>query len=157
PNADPVPGTGKLLSAWRYGVDPMPPVPPPLTGFVGGEAGRLMDPTYHNPYTQQANAGYAFQINSSNVIEAEYVHTLGLRESKTIDINPKDPNLGGARRLNAGFAAKGLPPLAAIWDEMSIGRSRYDGMNLSYRRRMSQHFSLNATYVLSRALAYNGN
>jgi len=40
---------------------------------------------------------------------------------------------------------------------MSIGRSRYDGMNVSYRRRMNKYYSLSATYVLSRGLAYNGN
>jgi hypothetical protein len=55
------------------------------------------------------------------------------------------------------FQAAGLPVLGGIRDYMSIGRSRYDGMNLSYRRRMSRNFSINATYVLSRALAYNGN
>jgi len=40
--------------------------------------------------------------------------------------------------------------------EQSVGRSRYDGLNLSYRRRMTNHFSLNTNYVLSRAVAYNG-
>ena len=29
-------------------------------------------------------------------------------------------------------------------------------MNLSYRKRMTRNFSINASYVLSRALAYNG-
>ncbi len=157
PQADPVPPTGKLLSAWRYGVDPAPPIPPAPTQFQGGEVGRLMDPHYHNPYTQQANIGYAYQINSSNVVEIEYIHVLGLRESKTIDISPKDPNNGGTRLLNPLFKAKGLPTLARVDDEMSIGRSRYDGLNLSYRRRLSKHISLNTAYVRSRALAYNGN
>src|SRR5262249_37834125 len=41
-------------------------------------------------------------------------------------------------------------------DEQSIGRSRYDGMNLTYRQRMFRHFSLDATYTLSRAVAYKG-
>jgi hypothetical protein len=156
PNADAVPGQGKLLSAWRYGVDPLPGLPPPVTNFVGGEVGRLLDPDYHNPYTEQANIGYSFELNPSNSIEIEYVHTLSLRESKTIDINPKDPNNGGNRTLNATFAAKGLPQLARIDNEMSIGRSRYDGFNVSYRRRMSRHISVNASYVLSRAIAYAG-
>ncbi len=40
---------------------------------------------------------------------------------------------------------------------MSIGRSRYDGFNLSYRKRLSKRFSANATYTLSKAVAYNGN
>jgi hypothetical protein len=37
------------------------------------------------------------------------------------------------------------------------GRSRYDGLNFSYRWRLSRKFSINSSYVLSRALAYNGN
>src|SRR5262249_36632013 len=41
--------------------------------------------------------------------------------------------------------------------EQSVGRSRYDGVNLSYRRRMSRRFSVNTNYVISRAVAYNGN
>jgi hypothetical protein len=155
PSADLVPGTGKLLSAWRYGVDPFPAVPAPPTQFTGGEVGRLMDPLFQNPYTQQFNIGYAFEINPSNVIEAEFVHVLGLHEAKTIDINPKIPG-SSARVLDAQFRAAGLPLLSTIYTELSVNRSRYDGMNLSFRRRMSQRFSINANYVLSRALAYSG-
>ena len=41
--------------------------------------------------------------------------------------------------------------------ESSVGRSRYDGMNLSLRRRMSNHFTVNAAYTLSEGRAYDGN
>jgi hypothetical protein len=156
-NADLVPGTNKLLSQWRYGVDSLPPVPPPPTNLLGGSVGRLMDPFYHNPYTEQFNGGYSFQIDNSNVIEVDYVHSLGLRESKTLDINYKLPSLGGARVLNMRFNAAGLPSLARVDVESSVGRSRYDGLNFSYRRRLAKRFSLNASYVLSRSLAYSGN
>src|SRR3989440_5761449 len=44
-----VPGTGIPLSSWRYGVDPFPTIPPPLTSLVDGATGRLMDPKYRNP------------------------------------------------------------------------------------------------------------
>src|SRR5260370_33945626 len=111
PNSDPVPPTNKLLGAWRYGVDPAPPIPPALTQFQGGEVGRLLFPHYHNPYTHHRNIGYAYQINSANVVEIEYIHTLGLRESKTIDISPKDPNQVGTPLLNPLFKAKGVPQL----------------------------------------------
>jgi len=30
---------------------------PAITQFQGGEVGRLMDPFYHNPYTEQFNIG----------------------------------------------------------------------------------------------------
>jgi hypothetical protein len=152
---DIVPSTGKSLCSFRFGVDPLPNSFPAITGFQGGEVGRLMDPFYHNPYTEQVNIGFSHEFNSANLVEIEYIHSLGLRESKTTDINPKLN--GGARILNATFAAHGLPALASVQVEQSVGRSRYDGMNVSYRRRMSRRFSLNSSYVLSRSLAYNGS
>jgi hypothetical protein len=156
-NADLVPGTNKLLSQWRYGVDPLPPIPPPPTNLTAGSVGRLMDPFYHNPYSEQFNGGYSFQIDNANVIEVDYIHSLGLRESKTLDINPKLAALGGVRPLNALFSAAGLPSLGRIDVESSVGRSRYDGLNFSYRRRLSRRFSINSSYVLSRSLAYDGS
>jgi len=156
-NADIVPGVNKPLSQWRYGVDPIPPVPPPPTNLTAGSVGRLMDPFYHNPYTEQFNVGYSFELDSANVIEVDYIHSLGLRESKTLDINPKLPALGGARPLNPAFNAVGLPSLGRVDVESSVGRSRYDGFDIAYRRRLSRHFSVNSSYVLSRALAYNGS
>ncbi len=155
--AELVPGTNIRLSEWRFGIDPLPGIPPPPTKFAGGEAGRLMDPFYRNPYSQQWNVGYAFRVSPSSVIEAEYVHELALHESKTFNINPTRPDLGGARPLTAAFRAAGLPVLGRIDVEQSVGRSRYDGLNVSFRRRMSHRFSLNTNYVLSRSLAYNGH
>jgi len=146
--------SGQLLSAWRFGIDPLPPTPIGSTQMPAGSSAQLMNPDYRNPYSEQFNAGYSWQLNSTSVFEAEYVHTLGLHESKSIVINPK---INGVRFTDGPFAAAGLPVLGRITDLMSIGRSRYDGMNLAYRKRMSRRFSLNATYVLSRGLAYNGN
>ena len=118
-----------------------------------GATGRLVDQTYRNPYSEQANGGYSWQVTSDSVIEVEYIHELGLHESKSIVINPK---INGVRNTDAPLAAAGLPVLGEIQDYDSIGRSRYDAMNLSYRKRLSKNFSINASYVLSRGLAYNG-
>ena len=155
--ADIVPGTGIRLSNWRFGIDPNPTIPPPQTQLLGNETGRIMDPDYRNPYTQQWNLGYAYQLNRNSVIEIEYVHTLGLHESKTLNINPRLVSLGGARVLTSRFQAAGQPVLGRVDLEASVGRSRYDALNFSYRRRLSNHFSLNASYRLSKAVAYNGN
>ena len=155
--ADPVPGTNKLLSQWQYGIDPIPTPPPPPTSLPAGSAGRLMDPNYHNPYTEQENIGYSWSLNDNNVIEADYVHVLGLRENKNVNINPKNPLLPGAPRIfTPALQAAGQPVLAGITDSLSVGRSRYDGFNLAYRRRLSKRVSLNTSYVLSRALSYHG-
>ena len=88
-----VPGTSIKLSDWRYGVDPFPTLPPPLTQLVDGATGRLMDPNYRNPVSQQWNFGYQWAVRHDSVIEIEYVHELGLHENKTVNINPiiEDP------------------------------------------------------------------
>ena len=163
-SGDIVPGTGIPLSNWRFGIDPLPTIPPPPTQLPNNSTGRIMDPDYQNPFTQQWNVGYAWQLNSYSVLEFEYTHILGLHESKTININPtRNMFLNSAgqeitsRPLTAALAAAGQPILGRIDLEQSSGRSRYDGMNISYRRRLHNGFTINATYTLSQALAYNGN
>jgi hypothetical protein len=163
-SGDVVPGTNILLSNYRFGVDPLPTIPAPATQLAAGNTGRIMDPDYRNPYTQQWNLGYSFQFNSYSVLEVDFVHVLALHESKTININPTrrlfldgSGNEITSRPLDAAFAAKGLPVLGRIDLEASVGRSRYDGMNVSYRRRLHDNFTVNATYTLSKAQAYNGN
>jgi outer membrane receptor protein involved in Fe transport len=49
PNADIVPGTNIKLSNYRYGVDPLPTIPPASSQLQAGSVGRLMDPNYRNP------------------------------------------------------------------------------------------------------------
>jgi len=146
--------SGELLQNFRFGIDPLPPILPGGAQLPNGATGRIVDPTYHNPYSEQFNAGYSWQVAKDSVIEVDYIHELGLHESKSIVVNPK---INGVRNTDAAFAAAGLPVLGEIQDYDSIGRSRYDAMNVSYRKRMTKNFTVNASYVLSKALAYNGN
>jgi hypothetical protein len=166
-----VPGTSILLSNWRYGVDPMPTIPPASGTLNVGATGRLMDPSYRNPVTEEWNGGYAWSINSKAVIEAEYVHVLSLHENKTINVDPNIPvtpnNIttldrtglpgGFFRPFDAAFAAAGVPRLASVRDEVSGGRSRYDAMNISYRQRGFHRVDLIANYTLARAVGYDEN
>src|SRR2546426_1869697 len=151
-----VPGTGIPLSNYRLGVDPLPTIPPPITTLISGAVGRLMAPDYRNPYSQEWNIGFAHSFNANTVAEIEYVHELGLHEEKRAFLNYIDPATG-TRTLSAALAAAGQPQIGRISMETSWGRSRYDGMNVSLRRRMANRFSVNTTYTLSRGLAYNGN
>jgi hypothetical protein len=170
-NGDTVPGTSILLSNWRYGVDPMPTIPPASGTLTAGATGRLMDPNYRNPVAEEWNGGYAWSINSKAVIEAEYVHVLSLHENMTINVDPNIPVTPGNittlsrtglpggffRPLNAAFAAAGVPILASVRDEVSGGRSRYDAMNISYRQRGFHRVDLIANYTLARAVGYDEN
>jgi hypothetical protein len=156
---DSVPGTGKTLGQWQYGVSALPTIPPPSTQLPPGSIGRLMDPNYRNPVTEEFNGGYSWSLNPNTVIEAEYTHVLGLHENKTINIDQRVP-VGGAcctAPLNGLVEpVSGKPQFASVRNEESIGRSHYDGMNISFRQRMSHHFSVNANYTLAWAYSYDG-
>ncbi|MBV9267050.1 MAG: TonB-dependent receptor [Acidobacteriaceae bacterium] len=155
---DIVPGTGIQLGNWRYGVDPLPVVPPPSTQLADGSIGRLMDPNYRNPVAEEFNLGYSWSPHKTFVVEAEYTHVLGLHENKTINIDQRVPTNGVCctAPLNAAFAAAGQPVLASVRDEQSIGRSHYDGYNVSYRQRAGRRFTIDANYTLSWAYSYDG-
>jgi hypothetical protein len=165
---DVVPGTGILLSNWHLG-DPLPTIPAASSQLVPGSIGRLMDPNYRTPVTEEFNGGYTWAINSKTVFEAEYVHVLSLHENKTINLDPVIPvtpnnitttvktNTAGGffQPLDAAFASAGVPVLGSLRDEQSIGRSRYDGMNLSFRQRSFHKMDLTVNYTLARAVGYN--
>jgi len=193
---DTVPGTGILLSNWRCcgppNGDPLPTIPPPSHDLAGGTpatpgaTGRIMDPNYRNPVTEEWNGGYTWSVTSKSVIEAEYVHVLSLHENKTINVDPRIPinpanittrsltetglnstapgsgvpvcsatSCGFFRPLDAAFLAAGVPLLGSVRNEESIGRSRYDGMNVSYRQRGFHKVDLIANYTLGRAVGYD--
>jgi len=63
-----------------------------------------------------------------------------------------NPVINGVRYTTPLFAAAGINYSGPIQSYQPSGRSRYDGLNISYRRRMAKRFSLNTTYVLSRAV-----
>ncbi len=153
---DSVPGTGKTLGQWRYGVDPMPTIPPPSTELASGSVGRLIDPDYRNPVTEEFNLGYTWSPNPQRALQVEYTHVLGLHTNKTMNIDQKIPINGVLTRpLDPAFAANpSIPELASVRNEESIGREHYDGINFSFQQRMTNRFQLQANYTLAWAYGY---
>jgi len=160
--SDIVPGTGIALGNWHCcgppTGDPLPTIAAPSAQLNPGSTGRLMDPNYRNPETEEFNIGYSWSLNPNTVIETEYTHVLGLHENKTINIDQRKPVNGVCctAPLDSAFAAAGLPRLGSVRNEESIGRSHYDGWNVSFRQRMSHRFSINANYTLAWAYSYDG-
>ncbi len=156
-----------FLRTFRYGIDPIV-IPPASTVLANNGSGRILNPDDVMPYTQQFNIGYSRQLNKDYAIEVDYVHVLGLHEYVRHRLNPIVPgnsvvNINGqtvnnARLLAADFVRAGLPAnrLADVVSEESIGRSRYDGLNVVLKRRFSSHLTFQASYVLSRSIAYAG-
>lgn len=156
-----------FLRTFRYGIDPIN-IPAASTVLANNGSGRILSPDDQMPYTQQFNIGYSRQLSKDYAIEVDYVHVLGLHEYLRHRLNPIVPGntvintngqtVNNARLLAADFVRAGLPAnrLADVVSEESIGRSRYDGLNVVLKRRFSSHMTFQASYVLSRSIAYAG-
>jgi hypothetical protein len=100
-------------------------------------------PQIRQPWTAQTSAGWSHELTPSTVIDVDYVHSdakdVGVRWALNTRVN------GGARRYADLALSPDNPTL-----NMSIGRSRYDGLNLGIRRRMDHHVQLNTWYTRRR-------
>jgi hypothetical protein len=154
---------------------PPPPFPRPLTnppiGFPVN--GRLIDPDYESPYTQQFNIGYGLDLGRNMALDFDYVHILGLHEFTQLDINPRigplinaqrtDPNPARflqplinahAAEITAAFGQAN--PFTRIRVAQSDGRSRYDAFTVAFRKRYANKFQLNAHYTLAKSQGWFG-
>ena len=135
-------------------------IPAATSYLVSGATGRTMDPHYRNPYSEEINFGYQWAFMQGWVFEAEYTHNLGLHSNVDININYNNPDTN-TRVMNDAFTTyadsncpDGYCVLGRTMNNEAIGRTRYDGMNLSVRHQMDRHFSVSANYTLSRAVGY---
>jgi len=163
-----VPGLNIPLSSFVYSAANVATVtnsiPAATSKLLSGSTGRTMDPNYRNPYSEEFNFGYQWAFLPSWVFEAEYTHSLSLHGNVDVNVNYTDP-ASGVRVMNSAFttyANANCPQtpnsyciLGRTMNNEAIGRSRYDGLNLSVRHQLDRHFTLTANYTLSRAVGYS--
>jgi hypothetical protein len=152
---------------------PPPTVPRPLSNPLPNTRGRMLDPDFESPYTQQMNIGYAQELGSNMAVEFDYIHILGLHEFTSLDINPRIGPLINAQRSSSNparilapqfaahaaelTAAFGVPnPFGRITVAQSDGRSRYDAFTVAFKKRYANKYQLNAHYTLAKAQNWFG-
>jgi hypothetical protein len=117
----------------------------PLFGFGP------ISPRLEQPESWQSNAGWSHRLDSATVFNADYVHIDG----KNLNIRPRlntRPN-GGPRRL-ADLTLS--PNNVNLRPAISRGKSQYDALILSVRRRMHKGFDFTGSYTLGKALSNIG-
>ncbi len=169
--------TQAQLATFRYGVDPLPTLPPGTTfsNLVNGAVGRINDPDATEPYVQKFSIGIQRELNSRMSISSDYVHTLGIDEPRFLNINPQirqicDPLYpnsnpadtrcvrGAASRvLDQAFVGAGLPAnrLEQINMFATTNRSLFDSWTTTFKYRSSD-MVLNASYVLASSRSWGG-
>lgn len=148
------------MPTWIVNTTPLPPIPTKgLTDIPNGSTGRLVDPNYVSPFSQQFNIGFSQQFAKDFVLEGDFTHLLNIHENRTIQLNYRiDPTGSNPRILAAAFVAAGLASnrLAAVNNTASVNRSRYDGLNIVIRKRFSHRLTFQTSYTLSKARGYGG-
>jgi outer membrane receptor protein involved in Fe transport len=114
--------------------------------------GQVISPRLQQPYTRQANIGWSHELSSSTAVTADYVHIDGRDLNMRFRYNYLDPDTR-LRRL-AGLDVR--PNTQAFRFAVNGGQSRYDGLILGVRRRMSSGVDFSASYTLAKATSNIG-
>jgi hypothetical protein len=114
--------------------------------------GQIGSPRLEQPYTRQANIGWAHQLSGSTAVTADVVHIDGRDLNIRFRPNYRDPATG-LRRL-ADLDVR--PNSQAIRIAISRGESQYDALILGVRRRMSDGIDFSASYTLASATSNIG-
>jgi hypothetical protein len=147
-------GSGPDLATFKVG-DKLPVTSGGLTSLPVGATGRIIDPDYVNPMSQQWNIGFSRELWRDFVLEADYTHLLNTHESRRVRLNYRVNNV---RILRDALIAGGFSggQFADIVGESSVNRSRYDGLNIALRKRLTHRFNFQTSYTVSKAIGYGG-
>ncbi len=118
--------------------------------------GQWVDPRLQAPYTIQTNAGWSHELTSDTVVNVDYVNSLG----RDLNFRPRvNQRLSGTtlRRLSVLIPGGLSPNTAGNRPAVSRGRSEYNALILSIRRRLSRGVDFTASYTLQRGLSNIGN
>jgi Carboxypeptidase regulatory-like domain/TonB dependent receptor len=168
-------GVGQLAN-FRYGIDPLPPTPPPNYAILpDGAFGRINDPDAAEPYVQKWSIGLQKAIGDRWSLSSDYVHTLGIHEPRYQVVNPRieqicNPAYPGSTPLSSrcrrginsryfdeAFVLAGMP--ASRLEQINLftttNRSIFDSWTTTFRGRFGQNM-VSASYVLASSRSWGG-
>ena len=120
----------------------------PLLGFWA-------DPRLQQPYQIQSHVGWSYELRSNTVVSVDYINSLG----RDLNVKPRVNQLIAGtktRRLSALLSSALNPNTSSNRPALSRGRSQYNALIVSARRRLSRGIDVNASYTLSRSLSTIG-
>jgi hypothetical protein len=103
----------------------------------------VVSPRLEQPYTVQTNVGWSHELNRTTSLSFDYVRVAGEDLHMRLRTNPR---VNGVRYLAPyGITSSGFRTA------ISEGRSRYNALIVSGRKRMSRGFDVDASYTLADA------
>jgi hypothetical protein len=114
-------------------------------------AGEVVSPLLEQPYTIQANVGWAREIDPSTSLSVDYIRVDG----RDLNLRLRPNTLVGGRRYLGDLAIQ--PNAIGFRTALSKGKSRYDALIASVQRRLSGRLDLNASYTLAKTTSDVGS
>ena len=111
----------------------------------------IASPRIRQPYSDQFSIGWSHQLDSATAVDVDYIHSEGRDLGWRIRLNQFNP--GTSIRQ---FEDLPISP-ANFTIDITDGKSRFDGVNVGIRRRMSAGLQFSAWYSLSSAKSLTGN
>jgi hypothetical protein len=167
-------GQGQLAN-FVFGTTPLPtPGNANNTALAFGAFGRINDPLMEDPYVQKFSIGFETRWKGY-LLSSDFVHTLGLHETRVLNINPRlgslcnpafpgstpaDPRCvrgANTRYFDQAFVAAGLGAgrLEQINMFATNNRSRFDSWATTLRRR-TEKMLFSISYILSSSKSWGG-
>jgi hypothetical protein len=136
---------------------PNAPNPALLTGGAGTcppTCGRVrpISPNLHNPEIHMFNASVQHEFGRGLVAEVQYIGQFGSGLFGERDVNAPPVLPDPAHPGFFYFGNRPNPTFTAIRTNENSRTSQYNGMLVSFTKRMSHHFSMNGSYTWSHAI-----
>ncbi|HWC77949.1 MAG TPA: TonB-dependent receptor [Blastocatellia bacterium] len=112
---------------------------------------RHMDENLLTPFLYQAFAGVQYELTKNDVVEANYITTLGRKLSGVVNINTFNGRTSTGGRMN-GSTRRPNPELASDNFRTNAFSSSYHGLQFIFRHRTQYGLQLNANYTFSKAI-----
>jgi hypothetical protein len=131
---------------------------PPMTGITPGltSHGSLINaqstiygwtPDLRWPYAENWFIGLQYALSNNWVIEGNYVGSVGRRLAQDYDVNREDDTL----ITNNNVDIRPNPYFGEIGYGQANGKSKYNGMNFTVKKRTSHGLDLQAAYTYGKA------
>jgi hypothetical protein len=116
-----------------------------LATYGGRQLGTVIPDDFVQPYALNTNAGVMWQVNQTNTLEVDYIHSYANHQTGTTDVNlpPSGAIAPGNPRPVPSFSQVGMVE--------NFSKSWYDAIESQWRTRLGARGLLQASYTLSRS------
>ena len=118
--------------------------------------GQWVNPRLQQPYQMQTNVGWSHELTPATAVSVDFVNSLG----RDLNYRPRvNQRLTGTtiRRVSVLIPGGLSPNTNSNRPALSRGKSEYNALILSIRRRLSRGIDFTSSYTLSRGLSNIGN